>query len=105
MPKDKFLISAELEAIILRKEAFQSEVIKLVWIYLKENDLQCKEDKKYFVPDKKIAKVFGKEKFRGGTIVKHIEAHMSKITVTNDSDDTTRNKKQEDLKYPDDAAR
>merc|ERR1739848_160389 len=52
------------------------ELMKLLWAYLKKNNLQCDDNKQYFVPDKKMAKVFGTEKLRGFGMSKHIGAHL-----------------------------
>ena len=62
MPKGQGLtkpmkLSADLADIVGKKEASRSECIKLLWAYLKKNNLQDPENKQYFTPDKKMAKV------------------------------------------------
>merc|ERR1739847_157895 len=69
-------LSPELSAIVGVKEASRGELMKLLWAYLKKNNLQCDDNKQYFVPDKKMAKVFGTEKLRGFGMSKHIGAHL-----------------------------
>ena len=59
---DKKKVSSEMMAIIGKNEASLSEVKKLLWAYLVENNLQCEDNKKYFVPDEKMYKVFGTAK-------------------------------------------
>merc|ERR1712037_225286 len=50
-------LSADLAAIVGKDEASRAECIKLLWAYLKKNNLQDPENKQYFTPDKKMAKV------------------------------------------------
>merc|ERR1712086_666722 len=69
-------LSPELSAIVGVKEASRAELMKLLWAYLKKNELQCDDNKQFFVPDKKMAKVFGTEKLRGFAMSKHIGAHL-----------------------------
>merc|ERR1711935_316490 len=69
-------LSPELSAIVGVKEASHAELMKLLWAYLKKNELQCDDNKQFFVPDKKMAKVFGTEKLRGFAMSKHIGAHL-----------------------------
>merc|ERR1712203_870366 len=63
-------LSADLAAIVGKDEASRAECIKLLWAYLKKNNLQDPENKQYFTPDKKMAKVFGSDhsRFRNGQI-------------------------------------
>merc|ERR1712203_893526 len=56
-------LSADLAAIVGKDEASRAECIKLLWAYLKKNNLQDPENKQYFTPDKKMAKVFGSDPF------------------------------------------
>ena len=62
MPKGSGLtkpmkLSADLADIVGKKEASRAECIKQIWAYLKENNLQDPENKQFFIPDKKMAKV------------------------------------------------
>merc|ERR1711956_146718 len=50
-------LSADLAAIVGKDEASRAECIKLLWAYLEKNNLQDPENKQYFTPDKKMAKV------------------------------------------------
>merc|ERR1712077_120455 len=50
---------------------------KLLWAYIKKNNLQDPDNKQYFIPDKKMAKVFGSEKMRGFGMAKSIGPHLS----------------------------
>ena len=53
-------LSAELADIVGKKEASRAECIKQLWAYIKKHNLQDPENKQYFTPDKKMAKVSGK---------------------------------------------
>ena len=50
-------LSADLADIVGKKEASRAECIKQLWAYLKKNNLQDPENKQFFTPDKKMAKV------------------------------------------------
>ena len=54
-------LSADLAAVVGQKQASRAECIKQLWAYLKKNNLQDPENKQYFTPDKKMAKIFGTE--------------------------------------------
>merc|ERR1712193_370639 len=57
-------LSAELGDIVGKKEASRAECIKQLWAYIKKNNLQDPENKQFFVPDKKMARVFGNDRIR-----------------------------------------
>jgi upstream activation factor subunit UAF30 len=62
MPKGSGLtkpmkLSAELADIVGKKEASRAECIKQLWAYIKKQNLQDPENKQFFNPDKKMAKV------------------------------------------------
>ena len=84
MPKGSGLtkplkLSADLAAIVGTDEASRAQCIKELWAYLKKNNLQTPDNKQYFIPDKKMAKVFGSDKIRAFSMSKHIGAHLSPI--------------------------
>ena len=51
--------------------------MKRVWAYLKRKNLQDPQDKQWFTPDKTMAPVFGHEKIRGWTMLKHLKTHLT----------------------------
>jgi len=84
MPKGSGLtkplkLSAALADIVGKKEASRAQCIKELWAYMKKHNLQDPENKQYFTPDKKMAKVFGTEKIRGFGMAKFLSAHLTKI--------------------------
>merc|ERR1711956_71345 len=72
-------LSADLAAIVGKDEASRAECIKLLWAYLKKNNLQDPENKRYFTPDKKMAKVFGADRIRAFGMAKFLNAHLSNV--------------------------
>jgi chromatin remodeling complex protein RSC6 len=49
-------LSADLSAIVGKDIASRAECIKLLWAYLKKNNLIDPNDKQFFTPDQKMAK-------------------------------------------------
>merc|ERR1712156_1090975 len=72
-------LSADLAAVVEQKQASRAECIKQLWAYLKKNNLQDPENKQYFTPDKKMAKIFGTEKIRGFGMAKFLTSHLSEL--------------------------
>ena len=70
-------LSPELADIVGKKEASRAECIKQLWAYIKKHNLQDPENKQYFFPDAKMAKVFGKDRIRAFGMAKFIGAHLS----------------------------
>jgi upstream activation factor subunit UAF30 len=70
-------LSGELGDIVGKKEASRDECIKQLWAYIKKNNLQDPENKQFFVPDKKMAKVFGSDRIRAFGMAKFLSAHLS----------------------------
>merc|ERR1712037_220184 len=70
-------LSPELADIVGKKEASRAELMKLLWAHIKKNNLQDPDNKQYFIPDKKMAKVFGSDEMRGFGMAKHIGPHLS----------------------------
>ena len=86
MPKGSGLtkplkLSADLAAIVGTDEASRAQCIKELWAYLKKNKLECEDNEEFFLPDEKMAKVFGPEKILGVSMAKHIQAHLTPIDL------------------------
>ena len=73
----EYKLSQELADIVGKPEAARGECIKQLWAYIKEHKLQDPENKQYFVPDKRMAKVFGEDKMRGFGMAKYLGKHLS----------------------------
>merc|ERR1712020_495148 len=74
-------LSEDLAAIVGKKEASRAECIKELWAYLKKNNLQDPDNKQYFTPDKKMAKVFGTDRIRAFGMAKFLSEHLSLFLV------------------------
>ena len=85
MPKKRsglnipYKLSAELADIIGMDEASRAGLMKHLWAYIKEKGLQDPENKQYFTPDKKMAKVFGNDRIKGFGMQKYLSAHLTRM--------------------------
>ena len=52
------------------------QVVKGIWIYIKDKGLQDKANKQFINPDSKMAEVFGKEKIKAFGMVKYLKGHF-----------------------------
>ena len=72
-------LSADLADIVGKKEASRAECVKQLWAYLKKHNLQDPENKQFFTPDKKMAKVFGSDRIRAFSMSKFLSVHLSQV--------------------------
>merc|ERR1712110_162488 len=72
-------LSEDLADICGVEVASRGECMKHLFAYIKENGLKDPEDGRFFIPDKKMAKIFGNEKLRSFGMSKFIGEHLSKI--------------------------
>ena len=72
-------LSPNLADIVGMNEASPKECIRKLWAYQKSNNLQDPKDRQYFTPDKKMAKVFGKNRIKAFDMMKYIDNHLTKI--------------------------
>ena len=75
-------LSPNLADIVGMNEASPKECIRKLWAYQKSNNLQDPKDRQYFTPDKKMAKVFGKNRIKAFDMMKYIDNHLTKIDST-----------------------
>ena len=82
-PQTKMSISKDLEKFLsLDKGTLltKAEVMKSVSKYIKEKNLQIQEDKRKFLPNKELSKIFGIKKPQNMTFVeinKHVSPHLT----------------------------
>ena len=87
-PKEKKLngltkpmtLSTELAGIVGAKKdekQARSEIIKRLWAYFKEKNLQDPANKQWFTPDKFMQPVFGTEKIKAFGMAKYLKEHLS----------------------------
>ncbi|KAK9285737.1 hypothetical protein L1049_024936 [Liquidambar formosana] len=56
----------------------RSEVVKRIWNYIKQNDLQDPSDKRRIICDEKLRELFDVDSFTGFTVAKLLTAHFIK---------------------------
>jgi len=70
-------LTAELADIVGGDEMPRHEVVKRMWAYIKENQLQDPKNKQMIKCDEKLSKVFPSKKFRGFGMTKFLKDHMN----------------------------
>jgi len=75
-------LSSQLAAIVGGYSMPRHEVVKRMWDYIKENNLQDPEDKQMVVCDWKLSLVIPVERFRGFGMIKYLKQHMSGWNAT-----------------------
>jgi upstream activation factor subunit UAF30 len=90
-------ISDELATFLgMGKRMARTEIVKMLWDYIKENDLQNPENKREIILDDKLKKVFGKDvkSFTMFTINKYIGAHVEPFKPVDLTTNATVSKKR-----------
>ena len=72
--------SAELAAVVGSKPLPRSEVVKLLWDYIKKHGLQDTADKRNINADATLKKVFGKDKITMFEMAKVIGPHLTPVS-------------------------
>ena len=86
-PQPKLNVSKELSKFLDIENNItltKAEVMKSVSNYIKEKNLQVQEDKRKFLPDKVLTKIFGIKTAHNMTFVeinKHVSPHLSPLSV------------------------
>merc|ERR1712112_73659 len=73
-------VSPELAKIIgtaKGEQVSRPQVVKKLWAYLKEKNLQDPENKQWFTPDKAMEGIFGKEKIKCFSMSKYLKEHLT----------------------------
>jgi upstream activation factor subunit UAF30 len=68
--------SKELGAVVGNDPLPRPQVVKKVWDYIKQNDLQNPQNKREINADSKLRAVFGKDKVSMFEMNKHLAAHL-----------------------------
>lgn len=70
-------LSAELEAVVGKGPMTRGEVVKKIWDYIKERDLQNPKNKRNILADEKLKVVFGgKDEVTMFEMTKLVSAHL-----------------------------
>jgi len=70
-------LSADLADIVGEGDKSRGEVVKLMWKYIKDNDLQDPKNRTMVKCDDKLSKIIPTKKFRGFGMAKFLKDHMS----------------------------
>ena len=70
-------LSDELADIVGKSQATKPQVRKAIYAYIDEKNLKDPEDGRFFTPDAKMAKVFGKDKMYKIAVMKCIKDHYN----------------------------
>ncbi|KAJ2859992.1 hypothetical protein GGI22_002838 [Coemansia erecta] len=73
-------LSAKLSAFLDQKYCARTDVVKNLWKYIKENNLQDPEDKRYILCDAKLVDIFQTERLYMYTMNKLLNDHLIKPT-------------------------
>src|SRR5688572_19123317 len=60
------------------------EVVKRLWAYIKENELQDPSDKRFIVCDKRLMTIFKQDRIHSFTMNKFLTDHLKKKEVPSD---------------------
>ncbi|KAG9284544.1 hypothetical protein G9A89_014148 [Geosiphon pyriformis] len=72
------LLSPVLSGFLGENELSRLEVVKRLWTYIKDNNLQDPKDKRFIVCDEKLIEIFGKDRMHSFTMNKYLTAHLRK---------------------------
>src|SRR3954454_3669012 len=62
------------------------EVVKRLWAYIKKNDLQDPNDKRYIVCDDRLMTIFKQDRIHSFTMNKFLTDHLKKKETPTDAD-------------------
>ena len=71
--------SAELAAIVGDEPLARTEIVKRLWSYIREHDLQDPADKRTIVADDKLKAVFGKDRCTMSEMQKLLSPHLTAV--------------------------
>ena len=74
-----YMLSPELVDIVGVPVATRVQLNKLLWNYIKRNKLQVGKDRRYFMADDKMRKVFGYGSHKGFEMGKYLHFHLKPV--------------------------
>ncbi len=91
-------VSDELAAFLGKgKQMARTEVVKCLWEYIKENDLQNPNDRREILLDERLKEVFHADKFTMFSMNKYVSAHVYPFTPVNLTELSEKSKKRKEL--------
>jgi len=77
--KVPYVLSTELQEVVGEKVLSRPDVVKKLWMYIKEHDLQDKQNRKMIICDSKLQTLFnGESTVSGFSMNKYLSAHLSR---------------------------
>ncbi len=70
-------VSPELQKVVGEESLSRPQVMKKVWAYIKDNDLQNPEDKRNIMADDNLEPIFGKDEVSMFEMTKLISSHLT----------------------------
>jgi chromatin remodeling complex protein RSC6 len=70
-------VSPELQKVVGEESLSRPQVMKKVWAYIKDNDLQNPEDKRNIMADDNLRPIFGEDEVSMFEMTKLISSHLS----------------------------
>jgi len=86
------ILSPVLAEFLQAKEMSRLEVVKRLWAYIKENELQDPNDKRFIVCDERLMTIFKQNRIHSFTMNKFLTEHLKKKEVPADADVDVNNK-------------
>lgn len=80
-------VSEDLAVILGRDKCSRPEVVQLLWKYIKENDLQDPQDRRFILCDEKLSKIFKKKRVSSFGMNRDISRHLIIADVEHGLDD------------------
>ncbi|RIA86350.1 hypothetical protein C1645_878718 [Glomus cerebriforme] len=80
------ILSSVLAEFLQAEEMSRLEVVKRLWAYIKENELQDPNDKRYIVCDERLMTIFKQNRIHSFTMNKFLTDHLKKKEVQADAD-------------------
>lgn len=74
-------LSPELADVLGESQVSRPQAVKLLWVYIKQHNLQDPEDKRYIMCDEKLMKVLEEPRVHMMTMNKMLSAHFSPLPV------------------------
>ena len=67
---------ADIMGVAKDEKRSRTQVTKGLWAYIKNKELQDKENGQFFTPDAKMSKIFGNEKIKTFGMIKYLKGHF-----------------------------
>jgi len=73
-----YSLSEELQAVVKAKKLTRPQVVKKLWVYIKDNKCQDTKNRRMIIPDKTLAAVIGNKPVDMLKLAGHLNKHIKK---------------------------